>query len=209
MRYDDDLELPDKPWSLRISAGHNLSADGEVSYADTVSARRPVGIEMPVWRQEPGKAPVETPFPDQMIPDYVHARLLPIIADFHALAARLCGSVLAAVENAAPDGLNVGMVADIEVWSGRQRPLDVDFWVELPSMQRGFPTLRLLCRHTAGADTFSRGVFVEATRLTEMDDNGAALDNPADDITWADARDVALKFRSEIYELLRELPESR
>ena len=147
-------------------------------------------------------------FPDPVVVEYVSARLLPIVTAFHGLAAKMCGRLLSAPEaaSAAPEGINVGLMVDLEIWGVRDRPTEVEFWAETPDS--GQDTVRLLVRLQADAPNFVRRAFSELAMPTELASDGRVIRQATDSPAWADLRTLADSFGHNITEFLTTLPES-
>jgi hypothetical protein len=208
MRYEE-LELPQEPWSVRLSLGHLLTPQGESAIKDRITGRRPAGVDLPMWKHESSEPATTIRFPDHLIAEYANLRLVPLTSAFHSLASKITGAVLShpSAPIAAPEGVSVGLVADLEVWAARQRPTEVDFWVELPS-DHGSANVRLLCRYQADGNGFTRRVFSELIYPTELALDGSMVRQSLDEPSWSALREVAERFRHEIIEFLVSLPES-
>jgi len=208
MRYEE-LELPQDPWSVRVAFAHGLTPEGETLINDVISGRRPAGTALPIWRHDSNTPALTVRFPDQLIAEYANLRLVPLAATFHSLAAKIAGAVLShpSASIAAPEGVSVGLVTDLEVWAARQRPVEIDFWVELPA-DHGSKTVRLLCRYQANGSAFARRAFSELVFPTELLADGSGVHQSLDDPAWSALRAVAEGFRHEITDFLVSLPES-
>jgi hypothetical protein len=207
MRYEE-IELPQEPWIIRLALAHRLTADGESFVNDEINGRRPAGTSLPIWAHQGGNEPTSVRFPDPVVVEYVSARLLPIVTAFHGLAAKMCGRLLSAPEaaSAAPEGINVGLMVDLEIWAGRERPTEVEFWAETPDS--GPETVRLLIRLQADAPNFVRRAFSELAMPTELTSDGRVVRQATDSPAWADLRTLADSFEHGIVEFLTTLPES-
>ena len=208
MRYED-LELPQEPWSVRLSLGHLLSPQGESVINDRIAGRRPAGVDLPMWKHEANSPATTIRFPNQLIAEYANLRLVPLTDLFHSLASKITGAVLShpSAPIAGPEGVSVGLVADLEVWAARQRPTEVDFWVALSVSERA-QTVRLLCRYQADGSGFARRAFSELIYPTELDSDGSMVHQSLDDPAWSALREVAERFRADITAFLISLPES-
>jgi hypothetical protein len=208
MRYED-LELPQEPWSVRLSLGHLLTPEGESVINDRIAGRRPAGVDLPMWKHEAETSATTIRFPDHLIAEYANLRLVPLTEPFHSLASKITGAVLShpSAPIAAPEGVSVGLVVDLEIWAARQRPTEVDFWVELPA-DHSAKTVRLLCRYQADGSGFARRAFSELIYPTELDSDGSMVHQSLDDPAWSALREVAERFRRDIIDFLISLPES-
>jgi hypothetical protein len=209
MRYEP-LELPKEPWVLRLALAHHVSAEGEIRVNDSVSARRPpAGKEFKLWQQLVDQDPELIAFPEPLVINYFQKRLQPLIDSFHSLSGKVSGLVLSAPEAAdlACFGVNVGLLADIEIWGVKEKVVEVDFWVEAPK-DEGHSTVRLLYRLVTDAENFPRRVFRQTLVPTELNSEGRALKEVADSDNWISLRGRLGGLSGKINDFLATLPDA-
>ncbi len=206
MHYDD-INLPQEAWVVRLTLGHHVSADGELIVDDEITGRRRAGTPMPIWKHCHGEAPTTIRFPEPIVFDYALERMVPLANDFHALASRICGRVISnnAAAIGAPNGVDMGLMADIEICGATERPTGVDLWAETHSDQEG--TVKLLCRYMADEYSFLRRAFDEQIAPAELTSDGRNIREVVDEPAWRDLRDVVASFRHDVVGFLSTLPE--